>query len=45
MGSLFTWIPIYEELASELSNWEDKQAELIHFLTELSERGFFNHPI
>ncbi len=45
MDSLFTWIPIYQELANKLSDWEDKQAELIDFLTELSERGFVITPL
>ena len=45
MESLFTWIPIYKELANELSNWETKQNKLINFLDELSKRGFVITPL
>jgi len=45
MNPLFTWIPIYQELANEISNWENKQTELIDFLSELSSRGFVITPL
>jgi hypothetical protein len=31
----FTWIPIYQELATALAGWENRQEELISFLEEL----------
>jgi hypothetical protein len=40
MEAKFTWIPIYEELASKLINWQDRQDELIQFLENLRSRGF-----
>jgi hypothetical protein len=39
MNNKFTWIPIYEELADKLLDWEDKQKELIEFIEGLRERG------
>jgi len=45
MTKQFTWIPIYQELANELYNWENKQTELINFLDELSKRGFVITPL
>src|SRR6266487_162364 len=36
----FTWIPMYQELAKELTRWENKQEELISFLEELRTQGF-----
>jgi 5-methylcytosine-specific restriction protein B len=45
MSSLFTWIPIYKELAAELVNWEQRQTELIHFLEELREQDFVVTPL
>src|SRR5215216_799560 len=41
----FTWIPIYQELAQELTRWENKQAELISFLEELRLEGFVITPL
>jgi hypothetical protein len=32
---MFSWIPIYTELAQTLSDYRDRQQELIHFLQEL----------
>ena len=39
MTSNFTWMPIYQELAKKLMDWEDRQALLISFLEELREQG------
>ena len=41
----FTWIPIYEELAKELANWEHRQEELISFLEELRSEGYVVTPM
>lgn len=41
----FTWIPIYQELANELTGWENRQAELISFLEELRSQGFVITPL
>jgi 5-methylcytosine-specific restriction protein B len=41
----FTWIPIYQELANELTGWEDRQDELISFLEELRSQGFVITPL
>lgn len=35
----FSWIPIYEELATALLDYEDRQPELIAFLRELRDDG------
>ena len=45
MTSQFTWIPIYQELANELTGWERQQSELIEFLKELDNRGFVVTPL
>jgi len=45
MTSKFTWTPIYQELANELSTWKDKQSELIRFLEDLRDRGFVITPL
>ena len=34
----FTWIPIYEELADRLVDWENRQTELIAFIQDSSIR-------
>lgn len=41
----FTWIPIYQELARELSQWEHRQGELISFLEELRSEGYIITPL
>lgn len=41
----FTWIPIYQELARELTRWEKRQSELISFLEELRTQGFVITPL
>jgi 5-methylcytosine-specific restriction protein B len=41
----FTWIPIYAELAGELTKWENRQNELISFLEELRTQGFVITPL
>ncbi|HOR18510.1 MAG TPA: AAA family ATPase [Brevefilum sp.] len=45
MATQFTWIPIYQELADELVNWENRQTELIQFLENLREKGFVITPL
>jgi 5-methylcytosine-specific restriction protein B len=35
----FTWIPFYEQLADKLTNWRERQSELIAFLRVLAEQG------
>src|SRR6187551_492405 len=40
----FTWIPIYQELASELAKWQDRQGELIAFLEDLRSDGLVITP-
>jgi 5-methylcytosine-specific restriction protein B len=41
----FTWIPIYEELATKLAEWENRQRELISFLEELRTQGYVITPL
>lgn len=41
----FIWIPIYQELARELANWESRQSELIAFLETLRRDGFVITPL
>lgn len=41
----FTWIPIYHELAHELTGWEDRQEELIAFLETLRAEGSVITPL
>ncbi|HLF74783.1 MAG TPA: AAA family ATPase [Anaerolineales bacterium] len=41
----FTWIPIYQELADRLAEWEDRQEELIVFLEELRSQGYLVTPL
>jgi 5-methylcytosine-specific restriction protein B len=36
---MFSWIPFYTELAQTLSDYRDRQQELIHFLQELDAEG------
>src|SRR5215203_967279 len=45
MDRNFTWIPLYQELARELTGWENRQAELITFLEELRTQGFVITPL
>ncbi len=40
MSNQFTWIDIYQELATVLSGWQDRQGELIAFLEKLRAEGF-----
>lgn len=40
MTNQFTWINIYQELATVLSDWQDRQPELIDFLEGLREQGY-----
>ncbi len=41
----FTWIPIYQELAKELVNWQTRQDELIAFLESLRKDGHVITPL
>ena len=41
----FTWIPIYQEFAKELANWQNRQNELISFLENLRNDGFVITPL
>lgn len=45
MTSHFTWIPIYQELAEELAEWQNRQAELIDFLEDLRSQGYVISPL
>src|SRR5215207_9058689 len=45
MISNFTWMPIYQELAEKLKDWEDRQEKLISFLEELRAQGFVITPL
>lgn len=40
MTNQFTWVDIYQELATALLAWEDRQADLIAFLDNLHEQGY-----
>lgn len=44
MANQFSWIPIYQELANELSKWHDRQEELIAFLENLRANGYLITP-
>lgn len=41
----FTWIPFFEELATKLVSWRDRQSELIGFLESLRETGLVITPL
>src|SRR4026209_2254789 len=41
----FTWIPIYQELAKKLAEWENRQPEVISFLEELRAQGYVITPL
>lgn len=40
MPDQFTWIEIYEELATVLADWQERQSELISFLEQLRKEGY-----
>lgn len=40
MTEQFTWTDIYQELATALSGWQDRQTELIDFLEELRAQNY-----
>jgi 5-methylcytosine-specific restriction enzyme B len=40
MTDQFTWVDIYQELATTLLSWENKQTELIAFLENLHTQGY-----
>lgn len=45
MAQPFTWIPIYQELATELIKWQDRQSELIQFLEDLRKKDYVITPL
>ncbi len=45
MTKNFTWIPLYEELAKKLIDWQDRQTELISFLEDLRAQGHVITPL
>jgi len=45
MEDRFTWIPFYKELADKLSEWEDRQKELIDFIEKLRENNYTVTPL
>src|SRR5574342_508077 len=45
MVDQFTWIPIYQELAKKLIDWEQKQTQLISFLEKLRTEGYVITPL
>ena len=40
MSDRFTWTDIYQELATTLLTWEDRQSELIAFLSDVHAQGY-----
>lgn len=45
MINQFTWTDIYQELATTLLAWEDKQTDLIAFLADLQNQGYVITPL
>lgn len=45
MSENFSWVPIYQELANQLSGWQNKQNELIAFLEGLRAEGYVITPL
>ena len=45
MDRNFTWKPFYQELANELTRWENRQPDLISLLEELRTQGFVITPL
>jgi len=45
MTEQFTWIPIYQELATELTKWQGRQKELIQFLEKVRGKGLVITPM
>src|SRR5512138_59751 len=45
MAESFSWIPIYQELADKLADWQDRQSELIAFLEGLRTEGYVVTPL
>ena len=41
----FTWIPVYNELAHKLVDWEARQPELTDLLERLREKGLVITPL
>src|SRR5690625_715329 len=42
---MFTWIPIYEETARRLLEFEDRQTELIQLIRRMTEAGLSRIPL
>lgn len=42
MANNFTWIPIYQEVASRLLDWESRQQELIEFAEQMRSDGLIS---
>ncbi len=36
---MFTWVPIYQEAALKILEFEDRQSELIDFIAQLHDKG------
>lgn len=45
MGKRFTWVPLYQELADRLVDWETRQDELIGLLEQIRADGFTVTPL
>ena len=45
MANDFTWIPIFQEIARQLVQWEGRQGELIAFLEKLRRDGLIITPL
>ena len=39
MADKFTWIPVYREIAQRLLDWQDRQGDLIAFLSSFGRKG------
>ena len=44
-SKLFTWVPLYQELADKLLAWQGRQDELIQFIESLREQGLTVTPL
>ena len=44
-GKHFTWVPLYEELAHKLVDWESRQTELIQLLESIRDKGLVVTPL
>jgi 5-methylcytosine-specific restriction protein B len=39
---MFTWTTLYQDLADKLLDWENRQSELVAFMSDLKNRGLTN---